>query len=74
MAVADAGAMGALAMGGVASGNFPDLAAATQNLVPIEKVFEPDQSFTSFAETRFAQFRELYAATAPISAALMGEI
>ena len=74
VAVADAGAMGALAMGGVASGNFPDLAAATQNLVPVEKVFEPDQGFTSFAETRFAQFRELYAATAPISAALMGEI
>jgi ribulose kinase len=65
--------MGALAMGGVASGSFPDLAAATQNLVPVEKVFEPDESFTSCAETRFAQFRALYTATAAISAALVGE-
>lgn len=73
VAVADAGAMGALTMGGVACGNFLDLATATLDLVPVERVFQPDQGFASCVETRFAQFRELYTATAPISAAMVGE-
>ena len=72
-AVTDAGAMGALAMGGVACGSFRDLRAATQDLVPIEQVFEPDPTYASIADARFSQFCELYQATAPISAALLNE-
>lgn len=73
VAVADAGAVGALAMGAVASGSFLDLSATTRDLVPVEQVFEPDQDLASCAEARFARFRELYAATAPISAALLAQ-
>lgn len=71
VAVTDAGAMGALAMGGVACGSFRDIGAATQDLVPIAQVFEPDPTYASIANARFSQFCELYRATAPISAALL---
>lgn len=71
VAVTDAGSMGALAMGGVASGDFRDLHAATRDLVPVERVFEPDPAHAEIADARFALFGELYAATAPISASLI---
>lgn len=72
VAAPEAGAMGALVMGGVAAGLLPDLAAATAELVAVDQAFAPDPGAATLAETRFALFRDLYAATAPISSALSG--
>ena len=66
----EAGAMGALVIGGVAAGLLPDLATATAELVAVDRVFSPDPAAASLADQRFALYRELYRATRPISAAL----
>lgn len=66
----EAGAMGALVMGGVAAGLLPDLATATAELVAVDRVFSPDPAAAPLADQRFALYRELYRATRPISAAL----
>lgn len=71
VSTAEAGAMGALVMGGVAISVLPDLAAATAELVAIDRLFVPNDAAASRADDRFALFRDLYQATAPISEALI---
>ncbi len=66
----EAGAMGALVMAGVAAEILPDLAAATAELVAVDRVFVPDPAAEAQANDRFSLFQDLYRATAPISAAL----
>jgi xylulokinase len=66
----EAGAMGALVMGGVASGVLSDLATATAELVAVDQTFVPDPAAASLADKRYALYQDLYRATAPISAAL----
>ena len=66
----EAGAMGALVMAGVAAGLLPDLAAATAELIAVDRVFSPDPAAIALGDQRFALYRDLYNATAPISAAL----
>lgn len=70
VAAPEAGAMGAAVMAGVASGLLDDLAAATAELVAVERTFEPDRKAADLAQSRFGLYRDLYAATSPISRAL----
>lgn len=63
----EAGAMGALVMGGVAAGLVPDLATAAAALVAVDRVFEPEAQQAARAQDRFALYQELYRATAPLS-------
>ncbi len=71
VSTAEAGAMGALVMGGVATSVLPDLAVATAELVAIDRLFVPDDTAASRADDRFELYRDLYQATAPISTALI---
>lgn len=66
-----AGAMGALVMGGVAAGILPDLVTATRALVQVDRVFTPDGPAADQKNRRFALYRDLYQATAPVNAALL---
>lgn len=70
VAAPEAGAMGALVMAGVAAGILPDLDAATAELVAVDRIFAPDPAEAARADQRFALYRELYRASAPISRAL----
>ncbi|MFN4129086.1 MAG: xylulokinase, partial [Paracoccaceae bacterium] len=72
VATPQAGAMGALVMGGVAADILPDLVAATRAMVRVERVFTPDGAAAEQKDQRFALYHELYAATAPVNAALLG--
>lgn len=65
-----AGAMGALVMGGVASGVLHDLVTATAELVSVDRIFTPDEVAASRADDRFALYCDLYEATTPINGAL----
>jgi xylulokinase len=69
----ETGAMGALVMGGVASGVLPDLVSGTAELVTSDRLFLPDDAVASTAGRRFALFQDLYSATAPINRALVAE-
>lgn len=66
----DPGAMGAAVMAGVGCGIMPDLAAATERLVSVDRVFHPRTEASARADARFALWREMYAALRPISHAL----
>ena len=66
----EAGAMGALVMAGVASGEMPDLVAATARLVEIDRSFAPDPRAAARADERFAAFKDLYSGLAPVTARL----
>lgn len=65
-----AGAMGALVMGGVASGVLHDLVTATAELVSVDRIFTPDEVAASRADDRFVLYCDLYEATTPINGAL----
>lgn len=65
------GAMGALVMGGVACGLISDLVTATAALVQIDRVFTPDRGRAALADRRFAIYRDLYHATAPLHESLV---
>lgn len=71
VATPQAGAMGALVMGGVAADILPDLVTATRALVQVDYVFNPDDKAADRATRRFALYRALYQATAPVNAALL---
>ena len=70
MAARDAGALGALVMGGVAAGLVPDLANAVRQLVPVDQVFTPESGAIALADLRFAMWRQLYDQMRPINAGL----
>lgn len=70
MAARDAGALGALVMGGVAAGLMPDLAAAARQLVPADRLFSPEPAAIAIADRRFALWRQLYDQIRPINAGL----
>jgi xylulokinase len=70
IATAQAGAMGALVMGGVAVGALPDLVTATDALVTVDRIFTPDPAAMARADDRFALYCDLYEATARINMAL----
>mgnify|MGYP001605438708 CR=1 FL=1 len=67
VAAPEAGAMGALVMAGVASGEMPDLAQAASELVVTDRSFEPDPDAAMLADDRFAAFRDLYAGMKPVT-------
>ncbi|KAA9009990.1 xylulokinase [Histidinibacterium aquaticum] len=58
----DTGALGALVIAAVASGELADLATAAASLVATDRTFHPDPERSALADARFAAFRELYAA------------
>jgi len=64
-----AGAMGALVMAGVASGELGSLSEATSSLVSTEMMFEPDSAHRIIADERFDRFRQLYEQLKPINMA-----
>jgi xylulokinase len=66
IAAPEAGAAGALAVAGVASGQMGDLVAATRALTVEEADILPDPARAAIAEERFARYRELYAALRPL--------
>lgn len=70
VATPQAGAMGAMVMGGVAAGILPDLVTATRALVQVDRVFAPDEAAATLADQRFELYRDLYQATASVNAAL----
>jgi len=70
VAAPEAGAMGALVMAGVASGEMPDLAGAAGALVATDRSFDPDLRIAALSEDRFAAFRDLYEGLAPVNARL----
>ena len=70
MAARDAGALGALVIGGVAAGLVPDLAAAVRQLVPVDRVFFPEPDASALADRRFALWCQLYDQMRPINAGL----
>lgn len=71
VAAPETGAMGALAMAGVASGALDGLDAAVQAVVAPDRTFEPEPEASRTASDRFALFRDLYRATAPLNRALV---
>jgi xylulokinase len=72
VAMPEAGAVGALVMAGVASGQLANLADATSALVTVDRQFEPDASAAAIAEARFALYQDLYRGVRPVSAGLLG--
>lgn len=64
-----AGAMGALVMAGVASGELGSLGEATLSLIGTEKIFQPDPNHRIIADERFDRFRQLYEQLKPINMA-----
>lgn len=62
VAAPDPGASGAMAMAGVAVGQFADLEAATQGLVAVDRRFEPLPEAAMLADQRYAAFKALYPA------------
>jgi xylulokinase len=63
----EAGAMGALVMAGVASGEMPDLAKAAAELVVTDRSFVPDPNGATLSDDRFAAFRDLYDGVKPVT-------
>lgn len=70
MQARDAGAVGAMVIAGVGAGLMADLANATADLVPSDRMFLPDPSGAALADRRFALWQELYQQLRPINAAL----
>ncbi len=70
VAVAEAGAMGALVIAATAAGEIEDLGAATTGLVAIESTFMPASDQAALADDRFEAFKELYSALGSVNAKL----
>ncbi|MEM1284776.1 MAG: FGGY family carbohydrate kinase [Pseudomonadota bacterium] len=70
--VPETGASGALVMAGVAAGVMDDLAASTEALVKIDRVFEPEPPVSDITMERFEQFKALYENLSPIARTLNG--
>lgn len=64
-----AGAMGALVMAAVASGELGGLSEATSSLINTDKMFQPDPNHRIVADERFDRFRQLYEQLKPINMA-----
>ncbi|WP_246849711.1 xylulokinase [Rubellimicrobium arenae] len=71
-AVADAGVLGAAALGAVAAGLQPDLPAALADLVAYDRTYEPDPRQAARYDDLFALYRPAYEALRPLSRALAG--
>jgi xylulokinase len=69
-AVADAGVLGAAALGSVAGGLQPDLRQALTDLVSHDRIYEPDPSRAARYDELFAIYRPAYEALRPLSRAL----
>jgi xylulokinase len=69
-AVADAGVLGAAALGAVAAGLQPDLSAALADFVTYDRTYEPDPARTGRYAELAALYRPAYEALRPISRAL----
>jgi sugar (pentulose or hexulose) kinase len=68
--VADAGVLGAAALGSVAGGLQPDLRQALTDLVSRDRTYEPDPSRAARYDELFAIYRPAYEALRPLSRAL----
>lgn len=71
-ALPDAGAVGAAAIGAVAAGLQPSLAAALADLVTYDRLYEPDPRQTARYDGLFSLYRPAYEALRPVSRALAG--
>lgn len=70
VATPETGALGALVMAGVASGQIGSLEDAARTLVATDRSFEPDPAAGAIADARFAAYQELYRALGPVNAML----
>ena len=69
-AVADAGVLGAAALGALAAGLQPDLRSALADLVAHDRTYEPDRRRAAHYDELFALYRPAYEALRPINRAL----
>nr|MDJ1007014.1 FGGY-family carbohydrate kinase [Paracoccaceae bacterium] len=72
VAAPEPGALGALVMAAVASGELGDLATATRALVASDRAFDPEPRAAGLAADRFAAFQELYRASGRVTGLLGG--
>jgi xylulokinase len=69
-AVADAGTLGAAALGAVAAGLAPSVAEALAGLVSYDRTWEPDPARAARLDDAFALYRPAWEALRPVSRAL----
>ncbi|MCF3960999.1 FGGY-family carbohydrate kinase, partial [Streptomyces fuscigenes] len=72
LAVADAGALGAALLGAVGAGLHPDMAAAADRAVRVERVFVPDPEAAGRLDGLYSVYEESYEALRGVHAALAG--
>jgi xylulokinase len=73
VAMADPGASGAMAMAGVAVGQFGDLGTATAGLIAVDRRFDPVPEAAALADQRYAAFKALYPALGTVIGPLTSE-
>lgn len=57
--ITEAGALGAAIIAGVGKGVFPSSEAGVENMVSLERTFEPDPAKQKLYEGQFEKYRQL---------------
>ena len=66
-AVPNSAAIGAAILAGVGSGVMPSLPDAIRSLIQFDRTFEPQRSFRTLYDDRFAHYRDLYETLRPFN-------